>query len=629
MLYDVGFEEASFLFLVVIYLYHKYQYSGNTLINKRFRNLLVLGGTTIALDIISAYLISFSEYVPLWLNNFTNGIYFMSVVLMTFYFTVYIKSVTQKIEDKSIRPYSITNLIILIAFIASEILNFFLPFFFYFSEEAGYVKGSLYMIQIFLPLYYVVYTCLLILAARRRFGKNQIMSMYGYAILTTVFTVVQVFFAPNVLMSGCSFCLAALILMFSMETPDYQKLQKTLAELEVARDEAEKANNAKSEFLARMSHEIRTPINIMNGMNEIIIRDSDDDEVIKCALDAKDAGENLLSLVNDILDFSKIESGKMSINSAPYNLRNLLRENINAFEPGIVKKGLDFKVEADSETPCELEGDEMKVKQIIMNLLSNAQKYTREGTVTLKVGYQMLSEKEVMLEIIVEDTGIGIKQEEIDRLFDSFERMDSEKNKSIQGTGLGLSITKKTVELMYGEIEVESTYGEGSSFIVRIPQGVLSEEKIGCLVRRRRDTKTDVKKKAVFKAPGAKILIVDDIPVNLKVVVGLLKNSEMEIDTASSGLECVEKVLAQNYDVVFVDHMMPNMDGIETLAKIHELKSDLGDTKFIALTANAIAGAKEMYLSKGFDDYLSKPVKGENMEILLEKYLSVGKKEDL
>ncbi|MCQ2518230.1 MAG: ATP-binding protein [Lachnospiraceae bacterium] len=628
MKYDVGMEEASFLFLIIIYLYHKFQYSGKTLIGKRFRTLLVLGGITVAVDVISAYMIMYYTAVPLWLNNVVNCIYFTVDAMMTFYFTVYVKSVVYKIEDRKVRAYSPFNLVLLILFCISEIANLFLGFYFTFTMEDCYVKGPLYFIQIVLPLYYVAVTCITIFVARAKFGRNQIMSMYSYAALSLIFTIVQVLFLPQVLMTGCTFALASLIIMFSLETPDYQKLQKTMKELEEAKEEADRANAAKTEFLARMSHEIRTPINIMNGMNELILRDVEDEQIEEYALDARGAGETLLSLVNDILDFSRIESGKVSLDVREYNLRKMLKECISSFEQRLENKGLVFDVDADIETPCNLVGDEIKIKQIILNLLSNAEKYTPEGNVTLKVGYETISNDVIFLDLTVSDTGIGIKEEDVDNIFNDFERMDMDRNKSIQGTGLGLAITKTFVDIMDGKIDVESTYGEGSSFIIRIPQSVMGEETIGNIRRRKKPENKYVKYIPSLIAPEGRILLVDDIAMNLKVAVNLIKETQVKVDTAVSGKECITRITEEEYDVVFIDHMMPEMDGIETLRKLREEYPErVKDIKFIALTANAINGAREMYLKSGFDDYLSKPIKTIELEEILKKYLPVKKQQ--
>ena len=385
------------------------------------------------------------------------------------------------------------------------------------------------------------------------------------------------------------------------------------------KDAAIKASEAKSSFLANMSHEIRTPINVVLGMDEIILRETKEENTLESAVNIQNAGKTLLSLINDILDFSKIESGKFELIPVSYQLSSLLNDVVNMINYRARDKKLEFKINVNENIPSGLIGDEVRVRQIITNILTNAVKYTDKGTVMLDVDYEEHG-KDISLKVSVSDTGRGIKEEDIGKLFNSFQRVDEKMNCNIEGTGLGLSITKNLVEMMNGGIQVESEYGKGSVFKVTIPQQVGEREPVGDFYKRYKESlrqKTEYHE--CLYAPSAKILLVDDNEMNRKVVIGLLKYTKINIDTAGSGKEALNKVFINKYDVILLDHMMPEMDGIETLKKMRE-NGCIGDTPVIALTANAISGARDLYIQKGFSDYLSKPITGAVLENKLIKW---------
>lgn len=389
-------------------------------------------------------------------------------------------------------------------------------------------------------------------------------------------------------------------------------------ELREAKEEAENANRAKSQFLANMSHEIRTPIHAIMGMNEMVLRESKDEDIRVYASNIKSASENLLDIINGILDFSKVEAGKIEIENSEYSLGGLLNDLNNIITPMTKEKDLDFNIKVDEKLPRVLLGDVGKVRQIIINLLNNAVKYTKEGEISLVVGGDVSGEK-VDLTVQVKDTGIGIKEDNLDKLFMDFERVDLEENRNIEGTGLGLAIVYRLLQHMGGEIKVSSKYGEGTEFVVNLPQGVADVTPIGDF-QVKYEAEGDTKYTERFVAPDAKVLVVDDHEMNLVVIKNLLKTTQMQITTCSSGEECIEHIINDTFDIVLLDHMMPGMSGIETLEAIME-KELKRDTVFIALTANAIVGVKEMYLSKGFDDYLSKPIDTRKMEKMLQHYI--------
>lgn len=402
---------------------------------------------------------------------------------------------------------------------------------------------------------------------------------------------------------------------------DATTLHEYSRKMEQLKIEADKANHAKSSFLANMSHEIRTPINAVLGMDEMILREEEDDNIKEYAESIKRAGETLLSLVSDILDFSKIESGKMNLINVEYNIRELLKDIVSTFSIRMSEKGLSFLIEADSSIPSVLQGDEVRIKQILMNLLSNACKYTNEGYVKLKVTGERRQGK-FILRVAVEDSGIGIKEENIGRLFESFERLDEKKNRNIEGTGLGLNITRNLLNLMDSDINVKSRYGEGSIFSFEIVQDIVSDEPMGDINDSVGKYADKILASEEFTAPDGRILVVDDNAVNLVVMKGLLKKMKVNVETATSGVECLEMVKRTRYHIIFMDHLMPEMDGIETLHKMSELEDNLNKlTPVIALTANAVSGAKEQYIKEGFDDYMTKPVDMKVIEKIMRKFL--------
>ena len=406
----------------------------------------------------------------------------------------------------------------------------------------------------------------------------------------------------------------------SLITEQNHRLLDALRKEKRSQQEAEAANMAKSSFLANMSHEIRTPINAILGMNEMILREEKDPAIRGYAGNIQASGNSLLSIVSDVLDISKIESGKLEIIPVDYEVNSLISDCCNMAAGRAKAKELELLVECADNVPMKLCGDETHIRQIIMNLLTNAVKYTEKGTVKLIVSGRF-TDGGFVLKVDVSDTGIGIAEENLPQLFTQFQRFDLQRNRNIEGTGLGLSIVKRLCDLMSGTITARSVLGSGSTFTVELPQKVVDSTPCGG-VNLNYSAGAEHEYHHSFEAPDAKILAVDDLPVNLLVIANLLKETRIKIDTAGSGRECLDKCSQQKYDLILMDHMMPEMDGVQTFEKLHGDKSSPNfETPVIMLTANALAGMREQYMDVGFADYVSKPVRGAKLEEAIRRNL--------
>ncbi|MBO5246661.1 MAG: response regulator [Eubacterium sp.] len=441
----------------------------------------------------------------------------------------------------------------------------------------------------------------------------------GFAILMLmgIFEIVLVY-TINARLNGIFLCVGLVTLLIASAL----KTLREMFNVEKEKQRAIVARESSAKFLANMSHEIRTPINAVIGMNEMILRESTEDQILEYAYNVKSSSQMLLSLINDVLDFSKIEAGKLVLVESEYEPAMLFRDVIYANQIRMEQKGLLFHIEIDEQLPSRLQGDDVRLKQILNNLLSNAAKYTEQGSVTFSAR-GIPSETGFVLELSVTDTGIGIKQEDLEKLFSSFQRLELAKNRYIEGTGLGLNIVKQLSGLMGGTVDVQSEYGKGSCFTVRVPQVVIDKTPMGSMERikdiRARE-KTE--EQPPLEIPDAKVLVVDDNPTNLTVVEHLLARTKVQLDMARSGTRCFKMTKAKKYDLILMDHMMPDPDGIATF---HMIREDVDNknrtTPIIVLTANAMSGMKEQYLKEGFSDYLSKPIDAEALEKMLADYL--------
>ena len=455
---------------------------------------------------------------------------------------------------------------------------------------------------------------------RRHMLRSYRIVAFGFAVLAiaAIIQIIAYAFAHNGVFSGLfmAFGLFGFMICAIIHTI------KQLIGIRLEANELAHINKAKDDFLANMSHEIRTPLNGILGMDEMIIRDAKEGRIREYALEIKSAGNTLLSIINDILDLSKIESGNFEIIPNEYDVASVLNDVLNMTRHRAQKKGLKYDFQVSEDIPSVLFGDEIRIRQVMLNIINNAIKYTPEGSVTVKISSEsVMMGNAVNLIVEVTDTGMGIKEEDKDKLFKSFQRLDERKNHSIEGTGLGLHITNALLQMMDGSISFESQYGHGSTFTITVPQKVVRAAKIGVFSKAVRNYLGNIETDEVgLYAPNARLLVVDDNEMNLEVMEGLLRDTKIPTDFVESGAVCIEKVRDNRYDCILLDQMMPGMSGEETLAEM--VKQDiLCGTPVIALTADAIIGAKENYISKGFTDYISKPVRYDVLEQVLKEYI--------
>ena len=524
-------------------------------------------------------------------------------IVWTLIFTYYIVMITSK-KEQVLKSY---KKVFMILGITSSIIIFLLPLNYYVNNGAAYSYGPAANCSYVLTAILIMVCVLNLLLNIKRVDIKKVIPLLVFIFIGIIVVIIQ-YNIPSLTLVLSLHTFVLITMYFTIENPDL----KLINELNMAKDQAEKANRAKTDFLSSMSHEIRTPLNAIVGFSNSLNDNKDIPESAKS--DVKDilvASDNLLEIVNGVLDISKIEANKIEIIKKEYDTKKMLDELSKLTKVRIGEKPIEFITKFDESLPRVLYGDQTRVKQVILNILTNAAKYTDKGKIIFSV--QSIIKDDVCRMIVsVEDTGRGIKKESIDKLFTKFERLDEDRNTTIEGTGLGLAITKKLVELMHGKIVVQSKYGEGSKFTVSIDQKIVKNPTI----QLDDNNNSNVE---IINLKGKKVLVVDDNKLNLKVATRLLTPYNLEIITSESGFDAIELLKNNKYDIILMDDMMPKMSGTETLKEIK--KNNLYDGPIIALTANALTGMREKYIESGFDDYLAKPIEKPELSRVLEKYL--------
>lgn len=598
----------AYILLLVFIFFSKKRLK--TVENKIYSYLIVINLIGVILDILSTYIAIVDVNYPLL--NIISKFYLMYLILFLLTFTAYALILSKFDIDESKRYQrfvKIKNIIILV-FVVLCLLILYLPLSNYSKDGIVYTYGLCAQVTYMIAFFCILIWLLCIIKYRKNFINKKAIPLLTIILLGTLSAFIQSM-VPGLLLITSVFVYSTIIMYFTIENPDL----KMIEELNAAKDTAEKANNAKTDFLSNMSHEIRTPLNAIVGFSQGLLEEDLPPSAKEEVEDIINASQSLLQIVNGILDISKIEANKLEIVNTEYSFKKVFDELVTLTKGRIGDKPLEFRYNYDHSIPPVLYGDHVRIKQIILNLLTNAVKYTKQGYVDFNIS-SVCNGDVCRLIISVEDSGIGIKKENIDKLFNKFERFDLEKNITIEGTGLGLAITKKLVELMNGQIVVQSKYGEGSKFTAAIDQRIIPKtlEELSEDLSSNEDTST-------FVGCGNKILVVDDNMINLKVAARLLKTYNVDVELVTSGKECINKILEGNmYELILLDDMMPHMTGVETLKNLQKI---IGfNIPTVALTANAISGMREKYLEHGFDDYLSKPIDKVELEKVLKKFLN-------
>lgn len=602
----VSFSICSFIFVLMFIIFYFSKERLNTLDTKMYSCILVTNIIGIMIDVFGYFIFKIygsESFISILISKFYLVYYF----LWAYFFLLYIFVISFREKTEYLLQKKFTKPSIILTSIIISLIVLILPIQITYEDNVAYSSGlsvnmvyGLCFIMVGIMLY-----CLL--RNLKKISTKEYIPLLTFMVLSTFCMIIQKTYPEITLMLMCHSIVTSLM-YFTIENPDV----KMVKELEVAKNEAEKANHAKSEFLSSMSHELRTPLNAIVCFSELLeSKEGLDSESKDFAKDIVSASHNLLDLVNGVLDISKIEAGKMELINKEYNSQELFNSLSTMVIPRIGDKPIDFKTVIASDIPPVLKGDTGKLKQIILNLLTNAVKYTDKGFIKYRVEcINDFKNNKTKLIITITDTGRGIKKEDIDRLFKKFERLEEDRNTSIEGTGLGLAITEGLAELMGGKITVISDYGKGSTFKFVVIQEIVNVEV--------KEEKSNITSSDYNTFEGKNALIVDDSKLNLKVAENVLKNFLVTTESVTSGLECLSCVSSKKYDIIFMDIMMPNMSGEEVLRKLRE---NGVNTPVIALTADAIEGQEEKYMSEGFDGYISKPINKEKLSYVLNKYL--------
>ena len=601
MIISMPFIVCTFIFTLMIAIIYFAKRHIDTIETKLYNYILVISIINIIIEFTLCTNILLDVPLFSFYNLLINKLFLATLFTWFTLFTIYIICVsgTLEIKDK-VLVRIILYYLVMVAFLVLLPLDL--------VDEDG-VAYSTGIATYFLYGVCVVYSLIwlyIIYRSKKKLGKK-IIPFFSFIICLAIMLVARALI-PCLLLNSFSSAFATILMYFTIENPDI----KMIEQLNIAREQAEKANAAKTDFLSNMSHEIRTPLNAIVGFSNLLLDDKDVPEKAKDEVrDIVMASDNLLEIVNGILDISKIEANKLEIVNNEYSTKKVIDELVALSKGRLGDKPIEFKTNFAPDLPPILYGDAGRIKQICVNILTNAIKYTKEGWIEFKIS-SVVKDNICRLIISVEDTGIGIKEGNIDKLFNKFERLDLDENVTIEGTGLGLAITKKLVDLMHGKIVVQSVFGRGSKFTVCLDQRIVKNPTIKVETEKHYEE---------VNVQNKKVLLVDDNKINLKVAERLLKTYGIDVECVDSGFACIDKIKAhEKYDLIMLDDMMPRMSGVETLKKLKEIPGF--DMKVIALTANALTGMKEKYLNDGFDDYLAKPINKDELNKIVNRYLN-------
>ncbi|MBP5358067.1 MAG: response regulator [Treponema sp.] len=593
---------------------------------KQFTFLLFIITAATSLEILRRVM-SLLPYSPknLFILNIFHSFAYITSTGMAFGFYLYISRFVVA-HHRSVKILTIFNSIIYVVYGIIMIVNIYTGIIsWYPNPDMQWVPGPFYRtIGYGCPLLFILTTLVILFTNISTLSRRVFFTLLSTVAISSLGIILQSAANGNIMLTTFSGTIGVYLCYFAVENFDYDNLLLMTKELELAKIKAQESSLAKSSFLANMSHEIRTPMNAVLGLDEMILNTDDPVKIKEYAENIQTSGRSLLAIINDILDFSRIESGKMDLIKTDYHLTKMLDDINLQFRIRAEKQGLEYKTDIDENICEQLHGDDVRVRQIITNILNNAIKYTKQGYVKTIVKGTNQGDT-FILHVTIEDSGIGIKEESIPYLFQSFERLDETKNHSIEGTGLGLAIVKHLLDLMDGSVDVKSTYGQGSAFTVHIPQHVTGS----ATIRDYRQNQQAISKETInldFSAPNAEVLIVDDNKMNLMVAKGLMERTKAKVTTCTSGEQCLDLMTKTRFDIIFLDHMMPDLDGVGTLKRSQILQGNLNRfTPIIALTANAMAGMREEYLKMGFTDYISKPIDSEQLYNLFYNTISKEK----